>query len=93
MVRATRCERRLARARSKPAPVKVVQSMSDSGSGVVIEEVVDDDDEEEDEVAPPDELGESTAIDTPEVCETSWGGLLALVTLSEKFNTPPAASP
>jgi hypothetical protein len=84
----------VARARRKPTPVKVIQSKSDNGSGVEVAAVVDDDEDEADEeVEPPVELVESRAIDTPAVCDTSCGGVLALVTLSEKFNTPPAASP
>ena len=79
----------MALARMKPAPAKVVQSKSDNGSGVAVagvpevddEEEDDDEDEDEDE----DELVESRVIDTPGVCDTSWGGSLALVTLSEKF--------
>lgn len=88
----------MALARMKPAPAKVVQSKSDNGSGVEVAGVLEDDKDEEDEEAEDEEDEEvepveSRVIDTPEFCDTSWGGLLALVTLSEKFNMPPAASP
>jgi hypothetical protein len=88
----------VALARMKPAPAKVVQSKSDNGSGVAVAgvpEVDDDEDEDEDDEddEDEDEFVESRVIDTPGICDSSLGGSLALVTLSEKFRTPPAASP
>jgi hypothetical protein len=97
----------VALARIKPAPAKVVQSKSDNGSGVEVagvveededeveedEDEVEEDEDEDEEVEPLVEPVESRIIDTPLVCDASWGGSLALVTLSEKFNTPPDASP
>jgi hypothetical protein len=86
----------MARARTKPAPARIVQRKSDNGSGVEaggMFEEVDDEEEEDDDEDEEDELVASRTIDTPDVCDTSSGGSLALVTLSEKFKTPPAASP
>jgi hypothetical protein len=93
----------------KPAPAKVVQSKSDNGSGVAVagvpevddeededeedEEDEEEEDEEDEEEEDEDEFVESRVIDTPGVCDSSLGGSLALVTLSEKFRTPPPASP
>jgi hypothetical protein len=54
----------------------------------------DEEDEDEDEEPEPDaEPVASRRIDTPGVCERRSGGSLVFVTLSEKFNRPPAASP
>jgi hypothetical protein len=82
----------MARARMKPPADKVVQSKSDNGSGVDVAGL-DEEDEDEDDDELVVELAGSSVIVTPAVCDTSRGGALALATLSEKFNTPPAASP
>jgi hypothetical protein len=95
-------------ARTKPAAAKVAHSKIDNGSGAdTLSEPTPDEDEDEDEdeddpdvddeleedEEPDDELVGSRVIVTPEVPDTSWGGLLTLVTLSEKLRTPLAASP
>jgi hypothetical protein len=92
------------RARTKPAAAKVAHSKIDKGSGEgTLSELTPDegededdpdvDDELEEDEEPDDELVGSRVIVTPEVPDTSWGGLLTLVTLSEKLRTPLAASP
>ena len=95
---ATRLDRRKTRARSRPAPARADQSNRDKGSGTLstlpdpVEEEDEEDEEDEDEELV-DELDESSVIVTPDVCDTSCGGLLTLVTFSAKWRTPPGANP